>query len=139
MNFSQKYQPVCFFPSMFALKVAGLVSPFSSGLVSTFSSGLVSTFSSGLSVHGAVPCSHAPGFFGFLGVFRGGFFRCFQCSVSVRQTTTKVCFRRCVSLAAGPGGPWSARDTTDASQQRGKQHCYVSSPSPFHTSSSLFR
>ena len=32
-------------------------------------------------------------------VFRGGVFRCFQCSVSVRQTTTKVCFRRCVSLA----------------------------------------
>ena len=33
-------------------------------------------------------------------VFRGGVFRCFQCSVSVRQTTTKVCFWRCVSLAA---------------------------------------
>ena len=33
-------------------------------------------------------------------VFRGGVFRCFQCLVSVRQTTTNGCFWRCVSLAA---------------------------------------
>ena len=94
---------------------SGMVSPFSSRLVSPFSSWMVSPFPSGmLGVVGGTPAPTTlkmslcmelfpvghelfgyPRGFRFLWVFLEAAF-----SVAVSQTETKVCCRRCVSLAA---------------------------------------